>query len=126
MSGLNRCQLIGHLGADPEMRFSSSGCPIAAFNVACSRIYSDVEGRRQEETEWVSVTTWNKQAEICHQYLTKGARVYVEGRLHTYAWDGPDGLRRYRTEVIASRVIFLDKGSGLPPSDEAGAGELSF
>ena len=126
MSGLNKCQFIGNLGADPEMRFTASGCPVTAFNLACSRIFSNAEGRRQEETEWVSVTTWNKQAEICNQYLTKGAQVYVEGRLHTRSWDGQDGQKHHRTEVIASRVLFLNKKDGAQPLDEAEPDEIPF
>jgi single-strand DNA-binding protein len=126
MSGLNKCQFIGNLGADPEMRFTPSGCPVTAFNLACNRVFSNAEGLRQEETEWVSVTTWNKQAEIRNQYLTKGAQVYVEGRLHTRSWDGQDGQKHYRTEVIASRVLFLDKKDGGQPLEEAEPDEIPF
>jgi single-strand DNA-binding protein len=126
MSGLNRCQFIGHLGADPEMRFTASGCAVTALNLACTRIFSNAEGRRQEETEWVSVTTWNKQAEICNQYLTRGAQVYVEGRLHSSSWDGQDGQKHYRTEVIASRVLFLNKKDGAQTPDDAEPDEIPF
>lgn len=126
MSGLNICQFIGNLGADPEMRFTPSGYPVTAFNLACSRIFSNAEGLRQEETEWVSVTAWNKQAEICHQYLTKGAQVYVEGRLHTRSWDGQDGQKHYRTEIIAGRVLFLNKKDGTQPLDETEPDEIPF
>jgi single-strand DNA-binding protein len=126
MNGLNKCQFIGNLGADPEMRFTPSGCPVTAFNLACSRVFSNAEGLRQEETEWVSVTTWNKQAEICNQYLTKGAQVYVEGSLHTRSWDGQDGQKHYRTEVIASRVLFLSKKDAGQPLEEAEPDEIPF
>jgi single-strand DNA-binding protein len=108
-SGLNRVMIIGNLGADPEMRFTPGGSPVTTFNVAVSRVYSPPEGERKVETEWFSVVTWTKLAETCNQYLTKGQKVYVEGRLHTRSWDGQDGQKHYKTEVIADRVIFLDR-----------------
>ncbi len=109
MNGLNKVQLIGNLGAEPEMRFTPSGSPVANFNMAVNRSFSDQDGKREEETEWFSVVTWNKLAETCNQFLVKGSQVYVEGRLHTRAWDGQDGQKHYRTEVVAGQVIFLNK-----------------
>ena len=117
-SGLNKVMIIGNLGADPEMRFTPGGSPVTTFNVAVSRVYSPPEGERKVETEWFSVVTWTKLAETCNQYLTKGQKVYCEGRLHTRSWDGQDGQKHYKTEVIAERVIFLDKKQAAGRSEE--------
>ena len=110
--------IIGNLGADPEMRFTPGGSPVTTFNVAVSRVYSPPEGERKVETEWFSVVTWTKLAETCNQYLTKGQKIYCEGRLHTRSWDGQDGQKHYKTEVIAERVIFLDKKQAAGRSEE--------
>ena len=126
MSDLNKVMIIGRLGADPELRFTSSGAPVTTFNVAVNRKYTQ-DKESKESTEWFSIVAWNKQAESCNQYLVKGSMVYVEGRLHTRTWEGQDGQKHYRTEVIASQVIFLDKKQATgerqqedeePPSDE--------
>ena len=109
MAGLNKVMIIGNLGKDPEMRFTANGSAVTNFSVAVSRQYSGSDGERREETEWFSVVAWNKLAEQCNQYLQKGRKVYVEGRLQTRSWDGQDGQKRYRTEVIASEVQFLDR-----------------
>ena len=117
MASLNKIQIIGNLGQSPEMRFTPSGSPVTTFSVACNREYTQ-DGEKKQETEWFNVVTWNKQAESCNQYLSKGALVYVEGRLHTRSWDGQDGQKHYRTEVIASQVIFLDKKGGGQREDD--------
>ncbi len=118
MAGLNKVMIIGNLGADPEMRYTADGKALTSFRVASSRSYSGSDGERHEETEWFSVVTWQKLAEQCSQFLQKGRRVYVEGRLQTRSWDTPDGQRRYRTEVIAEKVLFLDRAQGMPlPED---------
>ncbi len=111
MSNLNRCQFIGNLGMNPEMRFTASGDPITSFSLACNRHFSNSAGERLEETEWINVITWNKQAESCNRFLAKGDLVYVEGRLHTQSWESHDGQKHSRTEVVASNVIFLNKKS---------------
>ena len=119
MASLNKILLIGNVGRDPEMRFTPNGVPVASFSLATSRAYNSPEGERKQETEWFTVTTWRKQAESCNQFLTKGQRVYVEGRLHSRTWDGQDGQKHFRNEVIADRVLFLDKQAVAPlPSDE--------
>jgi single-strand DNA-binding protein len=112
--------LIGNLGTDPEMRYTANGSAVTTFRVACSRNFSGADGERREETEWFSVVTWNKLAETCSQFLQKGRRAYVEGRLQTRSWDGPDGNKRYRTEVIANTVLFLDRAQAAPMSDDPG------
>ena len=114
MAGLNKVMLIGNLGADPEMRYTPSGAAVATFNVACSRAWTNREsGERQEQTEWVRVVTWNRLAELCSQYLSKGRPVYVEGRLQTRQWEDQQGQTRYTTEVVAQDVQFLGgRGEG--------------
>jgi single-strand DNA-binding protein len=118
MAGLNKVMIIGNLGADPEMRYTADGKALTSFRVASSRNYSGPDGERREETEWFSVVTWQKLAEQCSQFLQKGRRVYVEGRLQTRSWDGPDGQRKYRTEVVAEKVLFLDRAGATPFSDD--------
>jgi single-strand DNA-binding protein len=117
-SSLNKVMIIGNLGSDPEMRFTPSGSPVTSFRVAVNRVYKTPEGDWKDETEWVSVVTWARLAETCNQYLTKGQKVYCEGRLHTRSWDGQDGQKHFRTEVIADRVIFLDKKTGATRTEE--------
>ena len=116
MAGLNKVMIIGNLGADPEMKYMADGTALTNLRVAATRNYSTREGERKEETEWFSVAAWGKLAEQCSQFLQKGRRVYVEGRLQTRSYDTPQGERKYRTEVIAERVLFLDRagGPGLP------------
>ena len=119
MVSLNRVMLIGNVGTDPEMRFTPSGNPVTSFRVATSRVYTTSEGERKQETEWFTVVAWKKQAESCNQFLTKGQRVYVEGSLRTRTWEGQDGQKRTRVEVIANRVLFLDRQAVAPlPSEE--------
>lgn len=120
---LNKVMIIGRLGTDPEMRQTPSGNPVTTFRVAAGRQWTDGGGDRREETEWFSIVTWNKLAEICKQYLAKGSRVYIEGRLQTRSWEDPQsGQTRYKTEVIASDMIILESRSGrdpsLPPYDD--------
>jgi single-strand DNA-binding protein len=121
---LNKVMIIGRLGVDPEMRYTSSGSPVTTFRVAASRQWRDGNGETREETEWFSVVAWNKLGEICNQYLSKGVRVYLEGRLQTRSWeDQQSGQTRYKTEVIASDMIILDNRNSrdgddyLPPRD---------
>jgi len=108
MANLNKVMIIGNVGTDPEMRFTPNGNPVTSFRVATSRVFQS-EGQRKQETEWFTVTCWNKLAESCNQYLTKGKRAYVEGRLRTRAWEGQDGQKRTQVEIVAERVLFLDR-----------------
>ncbi len=119
MVSLNKVMIIGNVGAEPEMRFTPNGNPVTSFRVATNRVYTTPEGERRQETEWFSVVAWNKLAEQCNQFLTKGRLVYAEGRLHTHTWEGQDGQKRSRTEVVASRVVFLDRREAAPLSEEA-------
>jgi len=111
---LNKCMIIGNLGADPEMRYTANGAAVTTFNVATSRNYTNTQGERVDETEWFSVVTWNRLAETCAQYLSKGRQVYVEGRMQTRSWDGQDGQKRYKTELVAETVKFLGNRSDQP------------
>ncbi len=120
---LNKCMIIGNLGADPEMRYTANGTAVTTFRVATSRQYSGPDGDRREETEWFSVVTWARLAETCSQYLSKGRQVFVEGRMQTRSWEGQDGQRRYRTELIADTVKFLggrDQGQGAGAQERFG------
>ena len=127
MASLNKVMIIGNLGSEPEMRFTPNGKPVTTFRVATNRAYTTPEGERKEETEWFTVVAWNKLAEQCNQFLTKGRLIYAEGRLHTRTWESTEGQKHYRTEIIANRVTFLDRQASMLPEDkidEAGIGEL--
>jgi single-strand DNA-binding protein len=108
-ASLNKVMLIGNVGDDPTMRFTSNGKPTTTFRVATNRRYKNGQGEVKEDTEWFSIVCWGKLAELCNQYLQKGRLVYVEGRNKTRSWDGQDGQKHYRTEVVASTVSFLGK-----------------
>lgn len=106
---LNKVMIIGRLGTDPEMRYTPNGAPVTNFRVATGRQWKDNTGESHDETEWFSVVAWNKLGEICNQYLTKGSRVYIEGRLQTRSWDdAQSGEKKYRTEIVANDMIILD------------------
>jgi single-strand DNA-binding protein len=109
MVSVNKITIIGNLGNEPEMRFTPSGRPVTSFRVATNWRYTTPEGERKEETEWFSVVAWGRLAEQCNQFLTKGRLVYVEGRLRLRTWEGQDGQRRARNEIVADRVKFLDR-----------------
>ena len=99
---------IGNLGADPEVRYTQSGSPVCSFKIACSEKYKDASGNVQENTEWVSIVAWKRLAEICGQYLHKGSRVYIEGKLQTRKWQDQSGADRYTTEIVAREMKMLD------------------
>ena len=117
-SSLNKVLIIGNLGQDPEMRFAPSGSPVTSFSVATNMVYNTPDGERKEETEWFNIVTWNRLAETCNQFLTKGQKVYIEGRLRSRTWEGQDGQKRTRVEIIASRVIFLDRKASSSMSED--------
>ncbi len=128
MASLNKVMIIGNVGSEPEMRFTPKGNPVTSFRVATNWMYTTAEGERKQETEWFTVVAWNKLAEQCNQFLTKGRLVYAEGRLRTHTWESQDGQKHYRTEIIANRVTFLDRQAAATLSEErdeeAGAGEV--
>lgn len=106
---LNKVMLIGNLGKDPELRYTSGGSPVATFSLATNESWKDQEGTLQERTEWHNIVVWAKLAEICQQYLKKGRRVYIEGRIQTRSYDDKNtGAKKYITEIVASNMIMLD------------------
>lgn len=108
MKCLNKVMVIGYVGRDPEMRYTPGGKPVTSFSVGTTRSWTSSEGEHREETEWFNVVVWGNLAEICKQYLNKGRRVYVEGRLQTRSWDDQEGKKRFRTELVARDMIMLD------------------
>ena len=113
MSSLNKVMIIGNLGADPEVSFSAGGTPIAKLRIATSETWKDKQsGERQEKTEWHRVVFFGRTAEVCGEYLRKGAKVYVEGRLQTSTYE-KDGEKRYSTEIVGDKMTMLDsRGQG--------------
>jgi single-strand DNA-binding protein len=104
---LNKVMIIGHLGRDPEMRFTPSGRPVTTFTVATNRSWNTSDGERHNETEWFNVVAWGNLAEICKQYLLKGQQVYVEGRLQTRRWEDSEGAKHTSIEIVASEMMAL-------------------
>ena len=112
MYSLNRATIIGNLTREPEVRQIPSGQSVCSFAVATNRSWTAADGQKQEASEFHNIVAWGKLAEICAQYLNKGRKVYIEGRLQTRDWEGQDGVRRYRTEIVAENLIILDRGTG--------------
>ncbi|MDE2998802.1 MAG: single-stranded DNA-binding protein [Gemmatimonadota bacterium] len=141
--GVNKVILIGNVGADPELRYTAGGTAVTNFNIATNESWTDSSGERQERTEWHRIVVWGRLAEICNQYLRKGSKVFIEGRLQTRSWETQDGQKRYTTEVVARDMQMLDsrgdfdsggggsQGSGKPndlpaergPAQAGGAGD---
>lgn len=127
--GLNKVMIIGHLGRDPELRYTPAGRPVTNMRIATSRSWKTADGERRTETEWFTVIAWGNLAEICNQYLKKGQQVYIEGRLHTRRWEGPDGNKRQATEIVASEMVLLGdrrESESQDKSDEAFEAEDEF
>ncbi|MEA2114140.1 MAG: single-stranded DNA-binding protein [Thermodesulfobacteriota bacterium] len=113
---INKAILIGNLGADPELRYTQSGTPVASFRIATTERWKDKEGNQQEQTEWHNIVAWSRLAEICGEYLNKGSRVYIEGKLQTRKWQDQNGNDRYTTEIVAREMKMLT------PRGEGGGG----
>jgi len=111
---LNKAMIIGRLTRDPEVKTIPSGQSVASFGIATNFTWTDQQGQRQEKVEFHNIVCWRKLAEICGQYLRKGKKVYIEGRLQTRQWEGQDGAKRSRTEIVADNMIMLDGGTGSP------------
>jgi len=109
MAGVNKAILIGHLGRDPELRYTQSGAAVCNFSIATSEKWTDRSGEKQERTEWHNIVTWSKTADFCAQYLSKGSLVYVEGRIQTREWEDKEGGKRKATEIVAYSVQALDR-----------------
>ncbi len=104
---INKAILIGNLGADPEMRYTQNGTPVATFRIATTERWKGQDGEMQEQTEWHRIVAWQRLAEICGEYLSKGSRVYIEGRLQTRKWQDQNGNDRYTTEIVAKEMKML-------------------
>lgn len=128
---VNKVMLIGRLGADPEVRYTPGGATVANFNLATNRVWKDKEGNSKEDTTWHRVVVWNKLAEIAKEYVKKGNRVYIEGRIQNRSWEDQNGQTRYITEVVATQLQMLEsagareeppsgepKGPDIPPADD--------
>lgn len=119
MSSLNKAMIIGRLGRDPEVRYTQSNTAVATLSIATSERYKDKQGELQENTEWHRVVAWDRLAEICQQYLSKGEQVYIEGPIQTRQWEDKDGQTRYTTEIKAREMTMLggkNNGGGNAPS----------
>ena len=119
---LNRAQLIGNLTRDPELRYTPSGTAVCSFSIATNRNWTTDTGEKKEEVEFHRIVAWNKLAELCSQFLTKGRKVFVEGRLTTRSWDAQDGTKKQTTEIIINDMILLDNrrtGTEEPVAEEA-------
>jgi len=116
--GINKVILIGNVGTEPELRYTNSGSAVANFSMATNESWTDKSGEKQEQTEWHRIVAWGRLGEICNQYLKKGSKIYIEGRLQTRSWDGQDGQKRYTTEIVAREMQMLDsRGEGSGGSD---------
>jgi single-strand DNA-binding protein len=124
---LNKVMLIGNLGKDPELRYTTSGVAVATFSLATNESWKDQDGNLQERTEWHNIVAWKKLAEICGEWLKKGKKVYIEGRIQTRSYDDKNtGTKKYITEIVADNMIMLDYkaapengGGGAAPPPEA-------
>ena len=120
---VNKVIIVGNLGSDPEIRTTPSGQTVATLSIATSENFSDREGQRQERTEWHRVVLWNRLAELAQRYLSKGRKVYIEGRIQTRSWDDKQtGQKRYSTEIIAKEMTFLDTGTGQRSGNDQSSG----
>ncbi len=116
---VNKAIIIGNLGADPEVRYSQSGAAVANFRVATTETWKKQDGSKEEQTEWHRIVAFGRLGEICGEYLSKGSKVYIEGRIQTRKWDDKDGNTRYTTEIVAREMKMLSaRGSG--SSDSSG------
>ncbi len=125
MGSVNKVILVGNLGRDAEIRYTSGGTAVATLSLATTDVWTDKGGQRQEKTEWHRVVLWGKTAETLQEYLLKGRQIYIEGRLQTRQWDDRDGNKRYTTETRADRVVLLGGrggggGGGMSRGDDPG------
>lgn len=110
---VNKVILVGNLGKDPELRYTSSGVAVATFSIATNESWKDVDGNMQERTQWHNIVAWRKLAEICGEYLKKGGKIYAEGRLQHRNYDDKNGVKRYVSEIVLDEMVMLDsKGAG--------------
>ena len=112
MSGVNKVFVLGHLGRDPDVRKTQGGTSVASFSVATSESFTGSDGEKKEKTEWHNVVAWGKLADVVGQYVKKGSQVHVEGRLETRSWEDKDGVKKYKTEIVAQQIQFCGGGKG--------------
>ncbi len=116
---LNKAMIIGNVTRDPELKNTPSGQAVASFSVATNLVWTDQKGQQQKKVEFHNIIAWRKLGEICAKYLRRGSKVYIEGRLQTTDWTGNDGVKRYRTEIVADNMIMLDGRGGSPMENGA-------
>lgn len=109
---LNKVMIIGNITRDPESRTTPQGANVTSFSIATNLVWTDQQGNKQERVEYHNIVAWRKLGEICAQYLKKGSKVYIEGRLQTRSWEDPNGAKKYRTEIVAENMIMLDRAGG--------------
>lgn len=131
MFSLNRATVLGNTTRDPEVKQLTSGQSVCTFSVATNRTWTDASGVKQDKAEFHNIVAWGKLAEILGQYLSRGKKVYIEGRLQTRDWEGQDGVKRYRTEIVAENAIILDRagstgGAFTPPTSTPTADDPSI
>ena len=114
---MNKAQVIGNLGSDPEVRYTQQGTPVATFSVATTERWKDQDGQQKEHTEWHRIVVWRKLAEICGEYLKKGSKVYIEGKMQTRKWQDQQGNDRYTTEIIGTSMEMLSGQRNAPEND---------
>jgi single-strand DNA-binding protein len=112
MGSVNKAILVGNLGRDAEMRFTSGGTPVATVSLATTERFTDRDGQKREDTQWHRIVIWGKTAESLHEYLTKGKQIYVEGRIQTREWTDKEGKSQKTTEIRADRIVLLGGGGG--------------
>lgn len=112
MASVNKAIILGNLGQDPELRYTTSGAAVCTLSIATTDVRKDQNGERQENTEWHRVVVWNKQAENCAKYLAKGRSVFIEGKIQTRSWDDQNGQKKYSTEIVAQTVQFVGGAAG--------------
>lgn len=118
---VNKVTLIGNLGKDPELRYTSSGVAVATFSMATSESWKDPEGNAQERTQWHNIVAWRKLAEIVGEYLKKGSKIYLEGRLQYRTYDDKNGVKRYVTEIVMDQMVMLDSRGASASTDSGNA-----
>jgi single-strand DNA-binding protein len=120
---LNKAMLIGNLTRDPEVRNTPTGQTVASFSIATNQVWTDQSGQKKERVDYHNIVVWRRLAEICAQYLHKGSKIYIEGRMQTRDWTGQDGIKRYRTEIVGENMIMLDRGGQQGGRSAAGLNE---
>lgn len=118
---LNKAMIIGNITRDPEVRKTPNGQTVVSFGVATNRRWTDQAGQKQEQAEYHNIVAWRRLAEIVGQYLKKGSKVYIEGRMQTRSWDDQSGTKRYKTEIVAENLIMLDKKGAVDQGSESPA-----